>query len=647
MPVLVNTVSSNPVGPSVFLLSLLVGTAIIYWPGLTGGFLHDDVVNLDGLGVYGGVTDWDTLVAYLKGGDSGPTGRPISMISFLLDDNTWPSQATYFKRTNLAIHLLCGVFLAWATILLLRFYGFDEVTAQWMAVFSACCWLIHPFLVSTTLYVVQRMSQMAALFVYAGIAAYLHGRLLWPARPRMGYLWMGGGIVIGTTLAMFSKENGILLPLLVGVIEFCGPVKALRISRSLRVFRFVFIGLPAIMVLAYLVLQINLSENPWPSRGFNQVERVLTESRIVVDYLGNMYWPRIEGQGLYNDDIVVSRSLIHPRSTIISIVFLLFLIGVGIKFRKPYPLFGLGVLFFFVGHLLESSVIGLELYYEHRNYLPSAFLFLPVASGINCLYRGVSHYVAYIAASLVIMLLAFFTFNRAQLWASNDSLELFWATSATNSPRAINALAGIYMRQGQVEDAHRLIDEAWARLPDSSILTMTRLVQRVAANKATEEDFDHVNRWLGCHPVDNHVITGLRALSDKVIEAEQPSSYRLATLRLLDGLEASSGQNSMPETLRRLLPYLKGRIHIAEHSPANAYVQLSRAMNLLNDADSSLQIVALMANGGYPVEALRLFDQGFALYRQQPENTLIHSREIFDSEFARIRNLLKDDLQAH
>src|SRR5690554_7999884 len=92
----------------------------LYWSGLSGGFLFDDIPNLEALGSLGGVINKETSLSFVFGGWSGPTGRPISLASFLLDDNTWPSYAPWFKQTNLYIHILCGLLLCWSTLLLVR-----------------------------------------------------------------------------------------------------------------------------------------------------------------------------------------------------------------------------------------------------------------------------------------------------------------------------------------------------------------------------------------------------------------------------------------------------------------------------------------------------------------------------------------------
>ncbi|WEI19638.1 hypothetical protein PY247_07185 [Acinetobacter proteolyticus] len=192
-------------------------------------------------------------------------------------------------------------------------------------------WLLHPMFVSTTLYVVQRMTQLSLLFSLLGIWGYLYGRTLLSTKLIQSYVWMTISIGLATILATFSKENGALLPLLILVIEFCSPEKQ---NKPIWQWRFVCLGIPSILI-AYIVLkEINFSENPWPARNFNQLERLMSEARIVTEYLYRLYIPQIEGQGLYQDGYQVSRFITNPISTLYSIIFLSILFLSAIFLRE-------------------------------------------------------------------------------------------------------------------------------------------------------------------------------------------------------------------------------------------------------------------------------------------------------------------------
>ena len=499
--------------PSFSLILLMLVVSLIYGPGLAGGFLFDDYPNLEVMGHYGGVSSWEAFRAFVFSGWSGPSGRPIALASFLVDDNTWPSHASSFKKTNLLIHLLCGLLLCWATLQLLRnLKSLDERQAQWVAVLTCAFWLLHPYMVSTTLYVVQRMAQLATLFCLVGMVWYLHARLQLARSPKSAYLSMSLALGVGSLLATFSKENGALLPLLILVIEFCLPEK----GKPAWQWRAVFLWLPSIAIMVLLARYINLSDNPWAGRNFNQIERLLTEARIVCEYLFHLFIPRVEGNGLYQDGYIISKGLFEPVSTAFSIAFLSTLLVVAFGVRNKAPLITLAVLFFFASHLMESTVVGLELYFEHRNHLASLFLFLPLAYYFISL-SGRFKFLPIIAVA-VLMVLGSMTWLRASLWGDNDKLELYWVQSATDSPRAINSMAAFYFNNGQYEKANEYLAVESNRLGHSSLLTIRLLLQKLHVGAATEEDFQQASARLQVQQFDAQTVVGLRTIVERVME---------------------------------------------------------------------------------------------------------------------------------
>ena len=147
----------------------------------------DDFPNLEVLGDSGGVHDWNNFRAYLFGGFSGPTGRPLSLLSFLLDARNWPADPEPFKRTNLLIHLATATVLWQMMRALLKQLPSVAGNREALALLAAGMWLLHPYLLSTTMYIVQRMAQLPTLFAFAGLWGYLHGRMKMADHPAKAY----------------------------------------------------------------------------------------------------------------------------------------------------------------------------------------------------------------------------------------------------------------------------------------------------------------------------------------------------------------------------------------------------------------------------------------------------------------------------
>lgn len=628
--------------PSLFLLLLGVLAAVVYWPGLSGGFLFDDYPNLDGMANYGGVVGWESFRAFVFSGWSGPTGRPISLASFLLDDNTWPSHAPWFKQTNLLIHILCGLLLCWSCLLLVRnLKTVSENQSQYIAVLACALWLLHPYMVSTTLYVVQRMAQLATLFCLAGIVLYLYGRLQLAIRPGRAYILMSLGLGAGALLATFSKENGALLPLLVLVIEYCLPKE----GRPAWQWRALFLWLPSLAIAVLLARYIDFSDNPWPNRNFNQIERLLTEARIVCEYLLHLIVPRIEGNGLYQDGYVISKGVFEPASTFFAIIVLWTFVVTAFFLRKRAPLIALGVLFFFSAHLMESTVVGLELYFEHRNHLASLFLFLPMA--YYCVIYSNRFQLLPALAVIVLGILASMTWLRASLWSDNDKLELYWVQSATDSPRAINAVAAHYLNNGDYEKANDYLLAASQRLPHSSLLTARLLLQKVWVGQASEQDFILAGEHLKRQEFDAQTVKGIRTLVERVTgenAASNSPDYARYSLNLLDSMEDSPVYGQFPLFVR-LVAYLRARLYLHIGDVAQAYGYYSQAISRYQETDAALAMVAEMGNAGYPEKALVLLEQAAQVLAQQDSRKLKRSRMSYEQDIAYLEGALREAMK--
>jgi len=622
---------------------ILVLTVFVYWAGLQGNFLFDDYPNLQDLGTYGVIDSWDKVRNFISNGFSGPTGRPISLLSFLIDANTWPAFPYSFKYTNLMIHLLNGVLLYWAILLLLKNYNYKESKSIWIALVASAIWLLHPYFVSTTLYVVQRMAQLATLFSLVGIVGYLKCRLSIPFRPVRAYIGMVFFLGLGTVFATYSKENGALLPFLILVIEFCNPNK---MNRPIWQWRAFFLWLPSIAILVVLSKYITFAEDPWPNRNFNMIERLYSESRILCEYLFNLLIPQVELRGLYQDAFIVSKSIFNPITTLYSIVFLLALLFLALFFKKRYPLFALGILFFLTAHLMESTVIGLELYFEHRNYLAAIFLFLPIVSGLALLKDRIDARLVNLIVIFILGGLSFFTYERAKLWGNTPALELYWAQNSPNSPRAQSSIAGVLFDQGRVLEANLFLEKAIQRMPESALLNMRLLLQKVYSDIATEQDFTITSQMLRKQPFDAQAVQALRNLVEYITEQHKTQHYGQWSLQLINELETNNEYKNYP-VFQRLMPYLKAKIYLEQGNVEKSLKYYSDAIILYNDVEAGMMMVSELATHGNMKEALVLLNTVETIYKKQEISTLKRSSKEYDFEIGRIRVILEDQLNEH
>jgi hypothetical protein len=110
--------------------------------------------------------------------------------------------------------------------------------------------------------------------------------------------------------------------------------------------------------------------------------RLLTESRVIIIYLSLLLYPMPDRLSIAHG-LGISTSMVNPVSTLASLLLIAGIVGSLIVVAKKYPLISFSFLFFLVNHLLESTVLPLELVYEHRNYIPSMLFFVPFAMGFT------------------------------------------------------------------------------------------------------------------------------------------------------------------------------------------------------------------------------------------------------------------------
>lgn len=431
---------------------LLLLTLWLLWPGTHGPFIFDDFPYFAHLQKLGRGVTWAAMGEYLAS-YAGPMGRALSMASFVLNDHDWPSTPDTFKRTNLLIHLLNGV-LAFG---LARSVALARVTPPRAAVIGlavAALWLLHPIQVSAVFLTVQRITMLSALFVFAALWAYV--ALLRRARNTRGMLLTLAALGGLTAVGVLAKENAVLAFLFAAVLNatvLSQHVAALH-RRDRWLLRTATLG-PILLAIAVMALKWH-DFNAYVIRDFTPYERLMTEGRVLVDYAGRLLLPSPGGSGLFNDDYVISRGWTSPLSTLLSWLAISALIASALVLRRRLPLYGFAVLWFFSGHLIESTVLDLELYFEHRNYVPwfgPAFALAAALVESRGKLRNV-----YRAA--VIIWLALMTFNSAQqakIWGNEILLALVWGAEHPDSVRANQKLADSYFRMGQPAKAREAL----------------------------------------------------------------------------------------------------------------------------------------------------------------------------------------------
>ena len=381
-------------GPSLIMGLGVIVTMGIYWSGLHGGFLFDDFPNIvHNPSVH---VHTSTLANWWRAAHGSPTTlmRPLAMLSFAINYYFGGLDPFWFKLVNLVLHLLCGLLtFGMLRAVLTVWRRHDNRAASYLsekspgviAAIIACSWLLAPINLAAVLYVVQRMSIIAQVFVLAGLWAYVSGRSN-QLEGNRGWPWLFLGLFVLPYCGLGGKETAILTPAYALGIELTlfgfATARSLaakttekkqkltgRPDRRLLIFFTLIIGLPLVYFIATRLPGL-IDGSTFARRDFTVDQRLLTESRILVHYI---YWtavPWLSHLSFYHS-IGLSKGLFRPWTTVVCVVGLSGLAGFAFGVRHRLPLIALGILWFFAGQLMTATIIPLQLIFEHRMYFSS------------------------------------------------------------------------------------------------------------------------------------------------------------------------------------------------------------------------------------------------------------------------------------
>jgi tetratricopeptide (TPR) repeat protein len=438
---------------AIFLLLL-----IIYANSFQGQWVFDDDFNiLANENIH--LKDLD--IASLKKALYDPNGsmnRPLAYLSFGINYYFGATNVFGYHLVNFIIHYLTAVFLflfIFKTLHLPKLRDTYASHAYSVALIATVFWAISPMQVTAVTYIVQRMASMAGLFYLMAMYFYLLGRTADARGRQIIYFFIA--FVCGF-LSFATKENAAMLPISVFVYDLLliqGVNKA-TLKRNL-----IIAAVPMAFLVFLFFWKLDLSGilKGYEGRPFTLTERLLTQPRIIFFYISQLLYP-LESCLMLNHDVAVSKGLLSPVTTLLSVLGIAGLISFAVARSAQYPLLAFSILFFFINHAIEGSFIALELVYEHRNYIPSFFFFVPIAVLIIKAFQYFS-YRKFIQAAIVLLIAAVWTgqghtvYNRNVLFS--DPIVL-WFDNALKAPglsRVHASLGDAYYKQGAYELAYR------------------------------------------------------------------------------------------------------------------------------------------------------------------------------------------------
>ena len=381
--------------------------------------------------------------------------RPVPMLTFALNWYMGKDNVLGYHIVNNAIHLVTTLFLFLTVLNLLMSSNLKDKYQRneyAIAFLAAILWAVNPTQTQAVTYLVQRMASLAAMFYIIGIYFYLKARMSSSVYNRCLFI---AGCLLSFVLSLGSKENTVTFPIAVVMIEilFFQDLKDRNTRR--KVIGAVMISgifMAAILTILYIKETIPHLFKAYENRMFTLRERLMTEPRIIMYYLSQIFYPIASRFSLVHD-IKISTSLLRPWTTIPSIFAIIFLLGIGFSQIIKRPIIALSIFFYFMNHIIESTAIPLELIFEHRNYLPSLFLFFPFSVGLIWLVNYFKKKSLFLQKLLVVsiagVILSFCagTIVRNRAWATEKTLWEDCIAKAPGMARSYHNLAYYHYRK--------------------------------------------------------------------------------------------------------------------------------------------------------------------------------------------------------
>lgn len=564
---------------------VLLATAAIYWPGLNGPFLLDDYVNI----VSAYVPEFNLYELYYAAthNTSGTLGRPVSVLSLAISGILHGPEPWGYKFHNLVIHLITGLLIFWLLIKLMPRLSPAQSSEKSLLIAGlvASIWLLHPLMVSTVLYAVQRMAQLTSLFIIAALLVYAYARESAEEPGKRFYWLIYLALPTCFLLSFLSKENGVLIPLYIFAIEF--SVYQFNFNSTMgrkRVMYFLglFVVLPVTTGSLYLLTHLDKFTN-YTVRTFDMGDRLLTQLHVVVMYLKMILLPRLSDMTLFHDYVPVTRQM----DLVTAILFLLLCLAVFMIFytRKRAPVLSFAIAWFLISHLLESTFFSLEMMFEHRNYLAAVGPLLAIVYFLSNIRAY--PWIKYLNV-VFLLLVVFLTVTRVQEWKSREIIYQVAISEHPDSFRAQIEMATIRYLNGYTDEAIQHLEIAKQLQTGNFGPSIHQAVIQCSTGSDLNYLFKEAEQKARLYPI---TVYSLNVLDNLVVILNSVGCPEISYEMVLDLLAAAKGQadNRSSELYLGILDKFEGQVYLMKG-------EYQRGMGLLLSAYERTGLVRILAN---------------------------------------------------
>ena len=481
-------------------LLLLAACLAAYWTALSNPFLWDDISCIVQNRFIQDIRNLWVLLNPMNFIHALPienSGRPFLVASTLIDHWIWKENPWGYRLDSLLLHAL-NSFLIFRVSLKLR----PDARFAWLA---ALLFALHPIHSENISVIAFRADILACLFLLLGFMSFLRYRESDDLSRSRAWL---SACAIFFAFSLFSKESGIVLPVLLLTYELLYPKPDERRTIPWRYFILISVSMlyyfgfrearstynlesPSAIMASRHVAVIALEDKaasfppsppPWKGLSSKPVHNFMTMSKIFGEYIGLLLVP-YPLQVDYSPDLITS---LKNRGLWASWLAWLALAVCAYYFRRRNPWITFALLWFAVSLAPVSNLKPLyNLKAERYLYIPSVGFCWLFAGLLASWSMKVGNRLANAACAAILVLYASLCLARGKDWASESALFETALKSQPGNPRIHYNLGTLYHSRGMVPEAEAHYRKALELNPNSyESLTNLGLLSELAKKEA-------------------------------------------------------------------------------------------------------------------------------------------------------------------
>lgn len=403
--------------------------------------------------------------------------RYLGYLTFAINYKQTGLDTISYHVTNIIIHIInvILVFLLIKLTISKTSFGhrlnISEDKSEYFAIIVAALFAVHPIQTQSVTYIVQRFASLATLFYLLSLVLYIYWRINYSDLKRPLFYMLA---LLSTICAMKTKEITFTLPIMMLLYDI---VFIKDKFKNTIVYLLPFIFCMTIIPLTLISLS-GLQDGLNTSNHFNvsMWQYLFTQFTVIVKYISLLLLPINQA---VDYAYPLYKSFFETR-VVLSFLLLtvLFLFGLYMTFNNNINPFlkisGFGILWFIITLSVESSIIPIADYiYEHRLYLPSLGFFISIVSVLYMFYikcnLRLQEFLLIFFVSITIVL-GYATYNRNEVWLSEETLWKDNINKQSLKARAYTNLSNYYYKKSDTQKAVDVLEEGFKLISDDFFL---------------------------------------------------------------------------------------------------------------------------------------------------------------------------------